>query len=124
MPVEALIKSSFLKCCTLTEQTLSLTMRKYVILFIIIIIGIIIITNTRVCVLFKKYFGLAPGKWVHLKYAFDIRCDEVKTSRAQAANDDVMIEVHATVDMKNTHKCKGKKERKRGYLVSLISSGF
>jgi len=51
----------------------------------------------------QSYFGLAPGREVHLKYAFNIKCvDFVKGKDGQVE------EVRASVDFKNDSKPKGK----------------
>ena len=50
----------------------------------------------------KNFFGLSIGKEVHLKYAFNIICDEV----VKNANGEV-IELVCTVDFDNKNKCKG-----------------
>lgn len=53
----------------------------------------------------KSFFGLAVGKEVHLKYAYNIRCDKIDV----AADDPTRITlVHATVDTANSSKPKGK----------------
>jgi glutaminyl-tRNA synthetase len=51
----------------------------------------------------KDFFGLAPGKEVHLKYAYNIRATKVLTDAEGR-----VTEVHATVDRANTNKPKGK----------------
>jgi len=51
----------------------------------------------------KDYFGLAPGKEVHLKYAYNIKCVDYKLN----ANGQVES-LNAVVDFKNTTKCQGK----------------
>jgi len=51
----------------------------------------------------KKYYGLAPGKEVHLKYAYNIKCQDFKTDAAGN-----VTEILATVDTKNETKCPGK----------------
>ena len=53
----------------------------------------------------KSFFGLAVGKEVHLKYAYNIRCDKIDV----AADDPTRITlVHCTVDTSNASKPKGK----------------
>jgi len=49
-----------------------------------------------------NFFGLAPGKFVHLKYAYNIRCDSF-------ASDDKgnIIELQCTIDFDNVVKVKG-----------------
>jgi len=51
----------------------------------------------------KDFFGLSPGKEVHLKYAYNIKCERVETH-----GDGSIKAVHATVDTSNKTKCKGK----------------
>lgn len=50
----------------------------------------------------KKYFGLAPGKTVHLKYAYNITCEQVIQS-----DDGSIEEIFVTVDKENKKKVKG-----------------
>jgi glutaminyl-tRNA synthetase len=50
------------------------------------------------------FFGLALGKQVHLKYAFNLTADRV----VMEADGTTIKEVHATVDRSNATKCKGK----------------
>lgn len=52
----------------------------------------------------KDFYGLAPGREVHLKYAYNIKCDRVDF----AADGKTIVAVHATVDTENKTKCKGK----------------
>jgi len=51
----------------------------------------------------KDFFGLSPGKEVHLKYAYNIKATKVLTD-----SEGRVTEVHATVDRANTNKPKGK----------------
>ncbi len=51
----------------------------------------------------KDFFGLAPGKSVHLKYAYNIKADQIITDAEGR-----VTEVHATVDRENSEKPKGK----------------
>jgi glutaminyl-tRNA synthetase len=50
----------------------------------------------------KKYFGLAPGKEVKLKYAYNITC----TGMERDASNNV-VKLLATYDAENKSKCKG-----------------
>jgi len=50
----------------------------------------------------KNYYGLAPGKEVHLKYAYNIKCVEVKK------DENGKPVIYATYDEKNTNKPQGK----------------
>lgn len=52
----------------------------------------------------KDFFGLAPGKEVHLKHAYNIRCERVEFE----ADGVTPRLVHATVDLANANKPKGK----------------
>ncbi len=51
----------------------------------------------------KDFFGLAPGKSVHLKYAYNIKAEKIITDAEGR-----VTEVHATVDRDNSEKPKGK----------------
>eukprot|EP01099_Mayorella_cantabrigiensis_P002286 TRINITY_DN2008_c0_g4_i1.p1 TRINITY_DN2008_c0_g4~~TRINITY_DN2008_c0_g4_i1.p1 ORF type:complete len:700 (-),score=166.98 TRINITY_DN2008_c0_g4_i1:163-2262(-) len=51
----------------------------------------------------KDYFGLAPNKEVRLKYAYNIRCTEVKMD----AENKEPVEIVVTYDKENTNKPKG-----------------
>ena len=51
----------------------------------------------------KTYYGLAPGKEVGLKYAYNIRCNEI----VRDTNGHI-IELHCIYDEKNEHKVKGR----------------
>lgn len=51
----------------------------------------------------KDFFGLAPGKQVHLKYAYNIKAESIVTDATGK-----VTEVRATVDLANTDKPKGK----------------
>ena len=51
----------------------------------------------------KDFFGLAPGKQVHLKYAYNIKAESIITDA-----DGKITEVRATVDLENKDKPKGK----------------
>jgi len=51
----------------------------------------------------KKYFGLAPGKEVHLKNAFNITCNDFKCDE-----NGKVTEINATADFDNKNKPKGK----------------
>lgn len=50
----------------------------------------------------KKYYRLAPGKEVHLKYAYNIKCNSFE----EDANGKVTV-IKATVDFDNKTNCKG-----------------
>lgn len=52
----------------------------------------------------KDFFGLTPGKEVHLKYAFNIKAEKV----VYEADGKTIKEVLATADFTNQTKCKGK----------------
>jgi glutaminyl-tRNA synthetase len=52
----------------------------------------------------KDFYGLTPGKEVHLKYAFNIRADSI----VYEADGKTIKEVLATADFSNKTKCKGK----------------
>lgn len=50
----------------------------------------------------KDYFGLAPNKEVHLKYAYNIRC------LGYTSNKEGEVDcISASVDLENKKKCKG-----------------
>jgi glutaminyl-tRNA synthetase len=51
----------------------------------------------------KKYYGLAPGKEVHLKYSYNIKCLSYTLN-----NDGSVKEIKASYDPENKTKCKGK----------------
>jgi len=51
----------------------------------------------------KDYFGLAPGKEVHLKYAYNIKCVDYKLGPNKQVES-----INAVVDFDNKTKCKGK----------------
>lgn len=51
----------------------------------------------------KGYYGLAPNKEVHLKYAYNVKC-----TKFVADADGKVTEIHCTVDKENKTKCKGK----------------
>ena len=51
------------------------------------------------------FFGLAPGKEVHLKYAYNIRCSRIDTDPDHPTH---IRSIQATVDLANTNKPKGK----------------
>ena len=53
----------------------------------------------------KDFFGLAPGKEVHLKYAYNITCTHIHMDNEQPTR---IARIEATVDLQNTHKPKGK----------------
>ena len=55
----------------------------------------------------KEYYGLAPGKEVFLKYAYNIKCEEVKMSKPGSSNVDDVLELVCSVDFKNSNKVKG-----------------
>ena len=50
----------------------------------------------------KNFFGLSVGKEVHLKYAYNIKCEEIVKDKNQH-----VVELICTVDLKNVSKCKG-----------------
>jgi glutaminyl-tRNA synthetase len=50
----------------------------------------------------KDFYGLAPGKEVRLKYAYNIRATDIHTDK-----DGNITQILATVDLSNANKCKG-----------------
>lgn len=50
------------------------------------------------------FFGLAPGKEIHLKYAYNLRCTDVVAVDAVSG---CITELNATIDRSNNTKCKG-----------------
>ena len=50
----------------------------------------------------KKYYGLAPGREVRLKYAYNITCTGVERD-----SENRVVKILATYDENNTRKCKG-----------------
>ena len=53
----------------------------------------------------KDFFGLAPGKEVHLKYAYNIRWQRAETDPLQP---DRVLRLHCSVDLSNVSRPKGK----------------
>ena len=51
----------------------------------------------------KSYYGLAPNKEAHLKYAYNITCTKITKTDSQGN----IQEVEATIDVNNTNKVKG-----------------
>jgi len=51
----------------------------------------------------KDYFGLAPGKEVHLKYAYNIKCVDFKLNAEGKVES-----INVVIDLENKTKCKGK----------------
>ena len=65
----------------------------------------------------KKYFGLAPGRTVHLKYAYNV------IYKSHQRNEDGSVEVVVEVDKTNAMKCKGKLTWVHNHHLESITCG-